>query len=155
MSVSLPDFLGLVHVASLAADEGFVHFDLGAGATHLDECAALHCASNPVKHEPCRLLSDSERPPYLATGHAIPSVDNHPEGRHPLVHAKRRILEDRADFDRELFVTSTAEPEPPRLDEVIAVGVTARADHFAIGPAEFYGVIKGALRIGEVNDGLL
>ena len=108
-----------------------------------------------MKHEPCRFLSDTERPRYLATGNAIAGVDDHPEGCHPLIHTKRRILKDRSNFDGELLVATTAEPETARLNEVIAVGSATRADDFSIGPAELYGVLEGALRIGEINDGLL
>ena len=47
----------LVHVPGLAADEGFVYFDLAA---ELVEALALHREANPVEHEP-RGLSVSRR----------------------------------------------------------------------------------------------
>src|SRR5947208_1151373 len=48
-----------VHVPSLAADESFIDFDLAA---QLPERAGLHREPDTVQEEPCRLLSDAQRP---------------------------------------------------------------------------------------------
>jgi hypothetical protein len=153
--IPFPDLLGFVHVPSFAADEGLIYFDFATGAAQLNERACLHGASDAVEHEPRRLLSDSKRTSNLATGNTIASVNDHPESRHPLIQAERRILKDRSNLDGELLVAPTAEPEPPRLDEVVFVRVAPRADDLPIGPAEFHCVIEGAVRIGEVNNGFL
>ena len=49
-----------VHVASLAADVGFVHFDWSTFAAHLHQGTALHCQAESLKHEPCGLLGDTK-----------------------------------------------------------------------------------------------
>ena len=121
MSVSLSNLLGLVHVAGLAADEGFVHFDFASGPAKFHECTSLQRQSNPMKHEPCRLLSNTERPRNLATANAIRAIDDHPKGCHPLVDSERGILKDRSDFDGELLIAPRQSQRLPRLDEVIAV----------------------------------
>jgi hypothetical protein len=140
---------------ALPTDEGFIHFDFATCSAQFDESARLHCRSDAVKHEPSRFLSDSKRAPNLATRNAIATVDDHPERSHPLIHPERGILKDRPDFDGELLIASTAEPQTSRLDEVVAVRGAAWADDLAIGPPELHGVVEGALRIGEVNDGFL
>ena len=91
----------------------------------------------------------------LHTTNAVLAVDQHPESGHPFIHSERRIFEDRVDLERELLIAATAEPQLAGLNEVVRFGTATGADDLAIRPAEFHGVVESALRIGEVNYGLL
>jgi hypothetical protein len=92
---------------------------------------------------------------YFHATDAVLAISQHPESGHPLIHPERRIFEDRSNLNGELLVASTAEPNAPSLDEVVLIGIAARASDLSIGPAKANRVIKGSLRIGEVNDGFL
>lgn len=143
----------LVHVASFATNVSLIYFDLSASASELAAVEViLQSESQPLKHEPCRLLRDAERPVNLHTGNAVPAINQHPKCRHPLVKAQRRIFKDRAYLHRELFLARFAEPYPARLNEPMLLAATARADDFAIRPAEIDRINKCSLRVGEVND---
>src|ERR1700722_6035833 len=145
-----------VHVLDLPADEGFVYFDLAAIPAHLQEQSlGFQGSAETVKHEPCRLLSDSQSAVNLHAGDAILAVAEHPKSGHPLIHAQRRILEDRSDLERELLIASTAEPDAASLDEVVLVGITARTHNLATGPTKLHGVVETPLRVREVRNGLL
>lgn len=47
-----------MHVARLAADVGFVHFDFAAKVSSRE--IVLHCEANPTQHKPRRLLSNPQ-----------------------------------------------------------------------------------------------
>ncbi len=49
---------------------------------------------NPLKHEPCRLLSDGRRAGDLAGTNRVGPVADQPERAHPLVESRRRVLEE-------------------------------------------------------------
>ena len=66
----------------------------------------------------------------------------------------RRILEDRSDLERELFLAATAEPDAARLDEEF-FSVLQRGQITLPSASEGSRRIESAFRIGEVNDGLL
>jgi len=147
-----------VHVLGESANESFVYFKFGAGTTKL-RCGAkraiVQSFAEPLKHKPCRLLGDTKSAVNLHTADSVFAVDQHPESGHPFVHPQSGILEDRIYLERELPVAATAEPQFSSLDEVVLFGVTARADNLSIRPAKLNGIVKGAVRIGEINDGLL
>jgi len=63
-----------------------------------------------MEHEPCGLLSDSERPVNLIGANAVLAVDQHPESAKPLVERERAILENRSDLNRELASARFALP---------------------------------------------
>ena len=137
-------------------DEGFIYFNLRIPtAEFLAKEVILQSQPKALKHEPCRLLSDAESAMDFHAADAILAVAQHPISHHPFIESERGILKDRADLDSELLFASTAEPDTPRLDEIVPVGVATRTGDLAIRPAEFRSVVEGALRIGEVNDGLL
>lgn len=147
-----------VHVLSKSADERFIGFDFGIRTAQFRRAtkrSVVQCSAKPLEHKPCRLLSNAKRAVNLHAGNAVLAVDQHPERCHPFVQSNRRILENRLNLDSELAVTATAEPQFARLDEVVAVGATARADHLAIGPAQHRSVLESPVGICEVDDRFL
>jgi hypothetical protein len=91
----------------------------------------------------------------LHTADAILAIDQHPESSHPLVKSKRRILKDRCQLKRELFLTGVAKPDAPCLDERVLILAASGTNQLAIRPAKFLGIVESALRIGEINVCLL
>jgi len=146
----------LVHVTRFASDESFVYLYLAPSATKFRGVErVLHRKAQALKHEPCRFLGNAKRAMKLHAGDTVLAIAEHPESSHPLVEGERRVLKDRPNLERELFVTATAEPNPARFNEVILSRATAQTSYFAIWPAKFLGVFKATFRIGKVNDGLL
>ena len=122
-----------VHVAGLAADVGFIYFDL---AIQLAAVVALHGQANPVIHEPAGFLGDAERARQFIARNAVLAVGDHPGRQHPVLEGKRRILENRADLGRKLgagmLLTAL---ETTLIGEPEHVGTAAsRASHFAVRP---------------------
>jgi hypothetical protein len=70
-----------VHVPCLAADEGFIDLVAITVSANLSTVLALLCKSDSVKHEPCGLLSDTERPRNLATTDPVLTVQDQPHCR--------------------------------------------------------------------------
>jgi hypothetical protein len=145
----------LMHVFGKSADECFISFyfrirpsQLGRGT----EGPIVQSGPKALEHKPSGLLSDTKSAMNLHAGDAILAIDQHPESRHPLVEAERRIFEDRPDFQRELLIAATTEPYTARLDEVMFLGATPWASDFGVRPTEFNCVLESSLRIGEVND---
>lgn len=122
-----------MHISRLAADEGFVHFNLSA--EFLSEEMIMPGQSEALEHEPCGLLSDPEATGNFATADTLLAIDQHPESSHPLVQAERRILEDRSNLERELLLTLVAEPNPPSLDKRVFRRATSWTRNLAIRPA--------------------
>ncbi len=146
----------LVHVPRLTADEGFVYFDTVSRAAEFRGVErVLQSKSQTLKHKPCRLLRNSQCSVNLHAGDSVLAVAEHPKSRHPLVESKRRVLKYRSNLERKLLVASPAEPQFPRLDEIVLSRATARTRHVAIGKAQLLRVLESAVRIGKVNDGLL
>ena len=86
--------LALVRVASLAADEGFVRFAFAG--QQLLERSRMQSESNPVNHEPCRLLSDPESAVNLIRTDAAFAVHNEPNSGQPLIKNDGGILKNGA-----------------------------------------------------------
>jgi hypothetical protein len=144
----------LMHEPRAWPHERLIHFHRPV-ATHLGDGASLHRLPNPMQHEPCGLLSNFDPPRQFVTADAVLAVANHPERRHPLVHAQRRILENRSHLQGELLFAAVAEPNAAGLDEGMLFGTATGAVDPGVGPAKLDGVAKSPLGIGEVNDGLL
>jgi len=143
-----------VHVAGLAADEGFVRFDLaGQFVTKL----LLMGQPDPMQHEPRGLLTDSESAVNLPRRDAILGVGNEPHCSEPLVQANGRILEDSSDFDGKLAALMMGSALPTKiLRQKTHAGTTAGwAFHDAIRPALGGQIFQAICRVGEVYDGLL
>lgn len=115
-----------VHVASLAADEGFVRFDFFAESADVRKGLALHGETDSMQHEPRGLLSDSERASNFVGTDSVLAVRNHPTGGKPFVESERGVLKNRSDFHGELTacVVILALPHLAGRDEphVLAVG---------------------------------
>jgi hypothetical protein len=142
-----------VHVLYLAACERVIHFYRTAFvATDLRERSVLHSFADTVKHEPCRLLRNTDRAVEFVAGDAVLAVANHPNCRHPLVQPNRGILKDGSDLDCELLLAAIAEPEFPRLHKRIAFRTATGAGNLLIRPAQELRVVKSAVRVGEVSD---
>ena len=78
-----------VHVASLAADEGFVNFDFSA---ELAEVLILQGQTNAMEHEPCGLLSYAEIAGEFTTADSVLAVGEQPQSGEPLIEANGGIL---------------------------------------------------------------
>jgi hypothetical protein len=142
-----------VHIAGLAADVGFVGFDL---AGQLVSRPHAEGKPNPVIHEPSRFLGDTKRPRNLATANAILAVGNQPRSRQPLVQSKGRIFVDRPGLQRELALRMFV----PALPAVLLcqkdyIGAPARWAGNSVGPAARHNVLPAVDRIGEEYDGFL
>ena len=63
------------------------------------------------------ILANSDSLAEFITADSVLAVRQHPERRHPLVEAKRRIFHDGSDLDGELLFADVAEPQTAGLDE--------------------------------------
>ena len=138
-----------VHVASLAADEGFVNFDFAAQSP---EGFILQGETDAVHHKPCGPLSDSERPAHFVGTNPVFAVGQHPSRSEPLVEADRGILKDGSHLDGELplGMVTAALPDAAGITETYLGRTTSRADN-ALRPAPGHKVGKAVVRIREVN----
>lgn len=147
-----------VHVLCESANEGLICLQFRIRSAHLlsyAERPIVERRAQPLQHEPCRLLRNTQSAVNLHTRNAILAINQHPESDHPFIKTERRILEDRVDLERELPIAATAEPELARLDEIVLFGTASRAMDLAFRPAKSDGVLKSAVGIGEINDGFL
>jgi len=141
-------FLVLVHEAGEAADKAFVHFHF---ASKLLKGSALHCCTDPVKHEPCGLLSNAKVTGKLAGAYTILAITDQPNRGEPLIKADRRIFKDGSDLGAKLlfgvlglalpYLTSSQQRD---------FSASARGASYAVGPAERYGRPYAVGRIREV-----
>jgi hypothetical protein len=147
----------VVHEASLATDEGFIHFNRRTVAAELHKRLCLHCETNAVQHEPSRLLSHTERPTDLVGTDSVLAVGNHPNGEQPLVERKRRILKDSPDLGRELSfgVDALALPLALILEEHDIFASAGGAGNDTVRPTDLNHKAQAVVGIGEVDHGLL
>src|SRR5207245_2099264 len=106
--------LGNVHIPRLATDEGFINFNV---SRKFHKGSLLHGFTNTMKHEPCRLLSDTDIAGDFTTTDPVLAIGNQPDGSHPLMHSKGAILEDCPDLHGELLFAVLAEPEATSRNE--------------------------------------
>src|ERR1035438_9239217 len=146
-----------MHVPRFAADESFVRFHFGAGATHLHEGLGLYCKANTVHHEPRRFLSDAEVAPDFVTADAVLAIDQEPYGGEPFFQRKRRILKNRADLERELlaWVWTVAAVYLGVLEVCHLVRSTLGTADLAIGPTDGDHELATVFEVAEELDGLL
>src|SRR5688500_16163743 len=71
-----------------------------------------------------------------------------------MLERKRRVLKDRTDANRKLFLAALALPKLTRGEERVFAALAERAEH-AIGPAEIDRERKSVVLIGEELDGFL
>src|SRR5882724_1032953 len=145
-----------VHESGSTTDKGFVYLDFAVRAAKFQERAILHCETDSVEHEPCRLLSDAKRATHFIGTNAVLAIGNHPNSDEPLAQRQCRIFEDSSNLYAELFfgMPSLAFPHPASRDEAHIIPATGGALN-AIGPAPRNHELEAVVGVGEVNDGLL
>ena len=125
-----------MHVAGLAADVGFVHFDVAA---ELAAVFSLHGEPETREHEPRGFLGDAERAGQFVAADAVLAVGEQPERRQPLL--KRRSAESSKmvptlSENFGLRVLPVALPAAGVLQIGDVLGAAMRAAHHAIRPAD-------------------
>jgi hypothetical protein len=123
-----------MHVASLAADEGFVNLDFTVQLA--PEGFILHSQTNPMHHEPCSFLSDIQITRNLATANPVLASGEQPQRSKPLVKADGGVLTKTSDLNGELAlrVMFGASPSAALLAETYFIATASRTDH-AVRPA--------------------
>lgn len=145
-----------VHVASLAADESFIHFNLFAVLTELQKGFALHGKTDAVHHKPCGLLSDTKGAAHFVGTDSVLAIGDHPQSGKPFIEPNRRILEDSSNLRAELPVMVDALALPLSLiGEEVGVLASASGAGNAFRPAQFNHELEAVVGIGEVDDGFL
>jgi hypothetical protein len=141
-----------MHVFGEATNKRFVRLYLAA---HLQECASLHCQPNAMVHEPCGLLSDTERPVHLVAADPVLAVGDHPDCGKPFPEIDWAILEDSPDLCRELTpgMLLFAFPQTAGGNEP-HVGATASRTADPIGPAKLDHRAQRDIRVSEMPDGV-
>ena len=126
--------------------------DRSAKAEFVSACVA-HCLSEPMQHEPCRLLSDADRPGNLVRADAIFAVRQEPHGREPLLQGNSGILKDCPDLDGILFTAVPALIPLLSLKPMLPSGLSATLGALrAISPLHIGYGVDAHLLIGEVSD---
>ena len=146
----------IVHVPRSAADESLIYLNFAIAAADFENGAVLHCETNAVKHEPCRLLSDAESAANLVGTDSVLAVGNHPNSDKPLVERDCGILKDSSHFAGELFagVLRFAFPQAASRDKAnLFASASGALD--AIGPAALNHKVEAVVGVSEVQDGLL
>ena len=145
--------LSRVHVPSLPADEGFIHFDFAAEFG--GEATALHGKADAMLHEPCGLLSDAQGPVNFVAADAVFGIRLKPESNRPLVQTDRAVLHDRSDLDGKLptLMLGLALPAPVVGVEPHVRTVAVRAAYNPVRPAGLDEKRQRRIGIGEVADG--
>lgn len=144
--------LALVHIPCLAADVGFVRFDLAgqfaAGLT-------LQAQADAVHHMPRALLSDSQRAVDLPRGNAVLHTGLHPDRYKPLVQTERRVFHDGSDLRAELGLRMPrlALPHATRCNKANIRRSASRADN-AIRPATRNQIADAIVGIREIDYGI-
>ena len=145
----------LVHIAGLAANEGFVHFDF---TTQLAAVNVLQTKTNPVKHMPRALLGNLKRPVDLPGANAVLHAGLHPNRHQPLVQGDGGIFHDGSHFDRELGqrMAGLALPHAAGSDVSNVLRPARGADH-AVSPCDAmrHEVVDAIVGIVEVYNRLL
>src|SRR5665213_426016 len=150
-SVNLALAVHGVHVPGKSTNVGFVSLD---GARQLLKRPACHCKTNPVVHEPRRLLGHAKGTAQLTRRDAVLRVGDEPDGGEPLVKAKSRVLEDGSDLDRELTLARFALPNLAGGNEGRVSAATTRARNLTVRPAEGLDELEATVSVREVADGL-
>ena len=142
-----------VHVTRLAADEGFIRFNLSR-----EFIDGPHRQSKPdaVIEEPSGLLGDADGAMNFVGTDAVFAVHNLPHRREPLVQAERGVFHDGSGLQRELrgAVLLPAVPAVVLLQKQHVLTAAARTGN-AVRPSARYEVLPAVDRIGEVDYGFL
>jgi len=137
----------------LAADESLVRFDAPAQS---GQRPVLHRQPDTVQHEPAGFLRHAERPRDFVGADAVLIVDEHPDGREPLVQTDGRIFEDSPDLDRELLpgVLCVALPSAIRRQERDVLAPAGRAGDTTVRPSERRQEAQAHVGVSEEPDRL-
>src|ERR1039457_4261046 len=143
--------LGLVHVARLATDEGFIHFDLAG--KFVTETAFVQGKPQAMIHEPCGFLGDVKIAGRVAGADAVLKITPQPKRRKPLVQAERGILENSASLEREAGhgVPGIALPHAILSEVGKLFGAAMGAFHNAIRPAQLHHDLAAILVFAKEN----
>jgi hypothetical protein len=152
-AVNLFCFLIQMHVASEAADKGFVGFDRAATA-HFLKGAALHREADAVQHEPRGLLTDVQVACDFARANAVLAVADQPDSGQPLRQGQRRILEYRANLHAKLTPLMFPAALPATLIRKVVnlIRSASRTAHDAVRPAARNHVSDATIFVGKVAD---
>jgi len=147
-----------VHVRRFAANESLVRFDFAAGTTPnfaASKRPLFQSLTNPLKHEPCRLLGNAKRPRQFVGRDSVSAIRKHPDRNHPLIKTKGGVFHDGFNLHGELFLAGIAEPNPARLDERELFSATPRAVNATIREAKFHGILESPLGVRKVCNRVL
>ena len=142
-----------MHIARLATNEGFIHFDFSAQLAAA--LLALLSKADAVEQKPRGLLGDAQRPSDFATTDPVLGVLEHPHCRKPLVQTDGGIFHDGANLHGELAARVPDAALPAKLvgKEPDRGATATRADH-AILPfrAARHEVFQAVTWIGKITD---
>src|ERR1039458_4395171 len=148
-------FTIFVHLVGVGADKSFVAFYRSASTAELGDGVVFQDFTHAMQHEPRRLLRDLKSSRHLRAADSILAVDYHPEGRHPLVHAERRVLEDGSDLNAELLLASLAPPHQPCAQKRVLLAATSWTGYLLSRPAQIDCIHESLLGIGEISNRFL
>ena len=87
------------------------------------------------------------------TRDSVLAVRHHPHGAEPFVETDSRILKDRADLDRELFLAVPALPDQPCGEVGSFLAGAARANGLTVGPLNSSNLVDAGLGVAVVPYG--
>jgi len=91
-------------------NESFIRFYV---AGHLVNASRVYRVANPLKHKPCGTLSHLNRTGEFITTDPVLAIGQQPHRSKPFTQWDGRILKDRPNLHRELFLTAKAFPHKP------------------------------------------
>ena len=149
-SASAGDLAGanvFVHVPGLAADEGFIRFDLLRQLIDASDCEGV---PNAMIHEPGRLLAHADHAMHFIRTDAVAVVHNLPHCGKPLIQTKRAVFENGSGLDGELTarVASAALPAVVLRHERNVLTAASRALN-TVRPAARNDPLAAVLLIGK------
>src|SRR5579871_395312 len=143
-----------VHVSRLAADEGFIYFDMTG---QLAALFSLVCLPNPVKHEPRGFLADSKSAVKLPGGDTVLGIGEEPHRRKPFIQSERGVFKDSANLNGELplRVVTRALPAELILQETDTLATAGRASDLTVRPPLRRQIVQAVLWVSKVQDRIL
>jgi hypothetical protein len=120
-----------------------------------DGGAVVQGFTDTMHHEPSRLLSDTQGASHFAGGDTVCAVAKNPEGTHPFIQPKGGVFEDGSNLGGELLLASSAKPDLAGRDERVLFRSTPGPRNDTVREAQIERVLKCAVGVREVNDGLL
>lgn len=152
-SANLLRTLAAMHVAGLAADHAFIYFNVTG---QLAALFVLHSQTDAMEHEPGGLLSNAKSAMEFPRTNPVLVIDDHPDGRKPLIQTERAFLKDSPSLETELwaFVLGVTLPNAGFLQILHMPRAAARTNYFAVWPAQFDHEFVAVLVILKEGDGL-